>query len=151
LLLLREEGSSVAFPETVELLRDDMRQVTQLLAKVEVGSLTQSIEADIIAALEETIAALEKAIKDLEQNRTPPSGAPSGSQPSEPPLVDVIAELKMIRSLQMRINVRTERYGKMITGEHADKPEILSALEDLANRQRRVHQATADLSQKRNN
>ena len=149
---MREEGSSVAFPETIELLRDDMRQVTQLLAKVDVGTLTQGLETDIIAALEETIAALEKAIKDLEQNRTPAGGgAPSGSQPSEPPLVDVVAELKMIRALQMRINVRTERYGKMITGEHANKPEILSALEDLAKRQERVHEATADLGQRRNN
>jgi hypothetical protein len=153
LLLLREEGSSVAFPETVELLRDDMRQVTVLLAKVEVGAQTQALETDIITALEETIAALEKALKDLEQNRTRPGGGggPSGSQPSEPPLVDVIAELKMIRALQMRINVRTERYGKMITGEHANKPEILAALEDLAKRQDRVYEAAADLSRRRNN
>ena len=150
LLLLREEGSSVAFPETVELLRDDMRQVTARLAKVDVGQVTQGLETDIIAALEETVAALEKALKDLEKNRTPPGGAPSGSQPSEPPLVDKLAELKMIRSLQMRINVRTQRYGKMIAGEQADSPEILAALEELAKRQARVYQATADLSQGRN-
>jgi hypothetical protein len=152
LLLLREEGSSVAFPETIELLRDDMRQVTQRLSKVDVGALTQGLETDIIAALEETISALEKALKDLEQNRTPPGGgAPSGAQPSEPPLVDVIAELKMIRALQMRINVRTARYGKMITGEHANQPEIVSALQDLAERQERVHEATAELSRRQNN
>jgi len=151
LLLLREEGSSVAFPETVELLRDDMRQVTVKLAKVDVGQVTQGLETDIIAALEETIAALEKALKNLEQNRTPPGGrAPSGGQPAEPPLVDKLAELKMIRSLQMRINLRTRRYGQMIEGEQANTPEILAALEDLAKRQARVYQATADLSQGRN-
>jgi hypothetical protein len=151
LLLLREEGSSVAFPETVELLRDDMRQVTARLAKVDVGQVTQGLETDIIAALEETIAALEKALKDLEQNRAPPGGgAPPGGQPAEPPLVNKLAELKMIRSLQMRINLRTRRYGQMIEGEQANTPEILAALEDLAKRQARVYQATADLSQGRN-
>ena len=37
LLLLREEGSSVAFPEAVEQMRDDMQQVAERLAAVKVG------------------------------------------------------------------------------------------------------------------
>ena len=72
LSLLHEEGSSVAFPEAVEQMRDDMRQVAERLAAVKIDKLTQGIEQDIIAALEETIAALEKSIKDLEKKRTPP-------------------------------------------------------------------------------
>jgi hypothetical protein len=150
LMLLREEGSSVAFPETVSLMRDDMRQVTRRLADLKVGEFTQSLEQDIIEALEETIAALEKAIQDLERKRTPPGQAPPSGQPTEPPLVDQLAELKMIRALQMRINRRTERYGKMIEGEQAVAPELLEALSKLAERQRRVYQATYDLSQGRN-
>jgi len=148
LLLLREEGSSVAFPETIELMRDDMREVTRLLAAVEVGKNTKDLENDIIAALEETIAALEKALKDMEQRQGRPSQ--SGGQLPEPPLVDKLAELKMIRSLQMRINRRTQRYGEMIGGDEATTDEILEALQRLAERQARVHQAAADLSQGRN-
>ena len=45
LLLLREEGSSVAFPETVEQMRDDMRQVAERLADVKVDKITQGIGA----------------------------------------------------------------------------------------------------------
>ena len=56
----------------------------------------------------------------------------------------------MIRSLQMRINKRTQRYGEMIEGEQAETAELLEALEDLAERQQRVYQATADLQQGRN-
>jgi hypothetical protein len=151
LSLLHEEGSSVAFPEAVDQMRDDMLQVAERLSVVKVDQLTQGIEKDIIAALEETIMALDKSIKDLEKKRTPPGQMPSaGGQPGDMPLVDKIAELKMIRSLQMRINTRTQRYGEMIKGEQAETPELLKSLRDLADRQQRVYKATADLQQKRN-
>jgi hypothetical protein len=150
LLLLREEGSSVAFPETVRLLRDDMQQVARRLADLKVGEITQGLEQDIIESLEEMIAALEKAIQDLERKRSPPGQSPPPGQPTEPPLVDQLAELKMIRALEMRIKRRTERYGKMIEGEQAEAPELLEALAKLAERQQKVYQATYDLSRGRN-
>ncbi len=150
LSLLHEEGSSVAFPEAVDQMRDDMRQVAERLAAIKTDKLTQGIEQDIIAALEETIAALDKSIKDLEKKRTPPGQQPAAGQPGEMPLVDGLAELKMIRSLQMRINKRTQRYGELIEGDQAETPDLLKSLQDLAERQQRVYRATADLQQKRN-
>jgi uncharacterized protein YukE len=150
LSLLHEEGSSVAFPEAVDQMHDDMRQVAERLAAIKPDKLTQSIEKDIIAALEETIAALDKSIKDLEKKKTPPGQQPQAGQQEDMPLVDQIAELKMIRSLQMRINKRTQRYGEMIKTDQAETPELLKSLQDLADRQQRVYRATADLQQKRN-
>lgn len=150
LSLLHEEGSSVAFPEAVEQMRDDMRQVVQRLAAIKPDKLTQSIEKDILAALEETIAALDKSIKDLEKKRTPPGQQPSAGQPGEMDLVDQLAELKMIRSLQMRINIRTKIYSEMIQAEQAETPELMKSLHDLSDRQQRVYRATSDLQQKRN-
>src|SRR5262245_2578554 len=114
LLLLHEEGSSVAFPEVIEQMHGDMQHVAERLAAVKVEKITQGLEEDIIAALEETIAALEKASKDLEKKRTPPGQQPAAGEQAEPPLVEKLQELKMIRSLQMRINKRTQRYGQMI-------------------------------------
>jgi hypothetical protein len=150
LLLLREDGSSVAFPEAIEQMRDDMRVVSERLAAVKVGEFTQTLEQDIIAAIEETIAALEKAIKDLEKSRGRQGNSGSGGEQAEPELVQKLAELKMIRALQARINQRTQRYGKMIEGEQAEADEILEALRELAERQQRVYRATADLQQGRN-
>ncbi len=150
LSLLHEEGSSVAFPEAVDQMHDDMRQVAERLAAIKTDKLTQSIEQDIIAALEETIAALDKSIKDLDKKKTPPGQQPQAGQPEDMPLVDKIAELKMIRSLQMRINKRTQRYGEMLKADQAETPELLKSLQDLADRQQRVYRATADLQQKRN-
>ena len=150
LLLLREEGSSVAFPETVSLMHEDMQQVATRLGDFKVGTLTQGLEQDIIEALEETIAALQQAMDNLDKKKTPPGQSPPAGEPTDPPLVEKLAELKMIRSLQMRVNRRTQRYGELIEGEQADKPELLEALSRLAERQQRVFQATADLSQGRN-
>lgn len=65
--------------------------------------------------------------------------------PQDSPLVDAIAELKMIRALQMRVNTRTERYSKMIEGEQAERPELLKSLERLAERQERIFRVTRDL------
>ena len=148
LLLLHEDGSSVAFPEAIEQMRDDMRQVTDRLAALKVEKVTQGIEKDIIAALEETIAAFEQSRKDLEKKKTPPGQQPSAGQPDDMSLVEKIAELKMIRSLQMRINNRTKTYGEMIQGDQAETPDLLKALDGLADRQQRVYKAAADLQQR---
>jgi hypothetical protein len=150
LLLLHEDGSSVAFPEAIEQMRDDMRQVTERLAALKVEKVTQGLEKDIIAALEETIAAFEQSRKNLEKKRTPPGQQSSAGQPDEDKLVEKIAELKMIRSLQMRINNRTKIYGEMIQGDQAETPDLLKALDGLADRQQRVYKATADLQHGRN-
>ncbi|MEX2112754.1 MAG: hypothetical protein WD845_06180 [Pirellulales bacterium] len=143
LSLLREEGSAVAFPEAVVDMREDMQQVVERLAEASVGPLTQGIETDIITALEEMIAALKKAQKDNEEKQQ--QGDPGQSQPGEPPLVDTLAELRMIRALQMRVNNRTQTYAKLIEAEQADTPELLEALKRLAEREQRIHAVTRDI------
>ncbi len=143
LILLREDGTSVAFPEAIEQARDDMRAIAKRLGEVKLSAITQALEEDVILALEETLAALQQAIKELREQRA--SGQGGGGKPGEQPLVDQLAELRMIRSLQVRINRRTTRYGKMIEGEQALEAELLEALNHLAERQQRVFQATRDL------
>jgi hypothetical protein len=147
-LLLREDGSAVAFPEAVDQLRDDTRQVVARLAQAKVGKITQGIEEDVLAALNEMVEALKKAQKDLSDKQKPAKGMPG--QPQEPPLVDLLAELRMIRALQMRVNIRTARYSILIEGEQADNAELLDALRRLAERQQRIHRVTRDLQMGKN-
>jgi hypothetical protein len=142
LSVLREEGSSVAMPEAVGEMRDDMEQIVVRLAQSKVGEVTQKIEQDVIAALEELIAALKKAQKDL-SDKKPQPGQP-GEMP-EPPLVDKIAELKVIRAMQMRVNNRTQRYYEIIKAEQAAQPDLISALKKLAEREERIHRVTRDI------
>jgi hypothetical protein len=147
LTLLREEGSAVAMPEAVEQMRDDMAQVVIRLSEVKIGDITQGLEEDIIAALEEMIAALEKAQKEMEQQRGQPQ--PPG-EPQDQPLIDILAELRMLRSLQMRVNKRTQRYQKLIEGEQAADPDLLQALTKLAESEAKIFRATKDIAQGKN-
>ena len=147
--LLREEGSAVAFPEAVVEMREDMQSVVERLARSEVGQLTQAVETDIIAALEEMIAAFKKAQKEMEQKQQQP-GQQGQMANGEPPLVDALAELRMIRAMQMRVNVRTQRYAELSKTEQVETPELLKALEQLAEREQRIHQITRDIVVGRN-
>lgn len=151
LTLLREEGSSVAFPEAVEQIRADMEDVAELLAEENVGSLTQGIEADIVTALEEIIAALQQAQQEAEERKNqpqPPPGQPSS--PGDQPLVNKIAELKMIRALQMRVNTRTQRFSKMLAdvedpvGQATDD-KLIDRIKELSTRQQRIFKVTSDI------
>lgn len=146
--LLLEEGSSVAFPETVSQMRDDMQQVSDRLDAAKVASITQGIEQDIIAALQEMIEALQKAQKDREKEKQKQQARPG--EPEDMPLVDAIAELKMIRALQMRVNTRTQRYARLLkdaedpVGQATDQ-DLREALGKLAERQETIYRLTRDI------
>lgn len=148
LVLLREDGTTVAFPEAIEQARDDMRSVEQRLAEVKIGVITQGLEEDIIAALEETLAALQQAIKEMREAKGQPQQ--SSGEPGEQQLVDQLAELRMIRALQNRINRRTKRYGDLIGDQPTADPDLIEALDELSLRQERVFRATRDLDSGRN-
>jgi hypothetical protein len=53
----------------------------------------------------------------------------------------------MIRSLQLRVNGRTRRFSKLLAdgAEQAEEPELLDALERLAERQRTIERAAHDI------
>ena len=150
LLLLREDGTSTAFPEAIEQARDDMHSIAARLRETRVDLITQGLEEDVIAALEETLAALQQALKDLREQEGQPQPGQGQGQPGEKPLVDQLAELRMIRSLQVRVNKRTQQYGAMIEGEQAEEADLLEALDGLALRQQKIFQATRELNTKEN-
>lgn len=139
--ILHEEGSAVALPATCEQMRDDVAQIVKLLAGNHVDELTIGVEEDVIAALKEMIEAFKKAQKDLKDKKNPPPGQGGGD--AEPPLVDKIAELKMIRSLQLRVNKRTKLIAE--TAAKTADPDLLRTLQELAEREEEVHRITRDI------
>ncbi len=149
LVLLREDGTTVAFPEAIEQARDDMQAVAKRLGQVKISRITQGLEEDIITALEETLAALQQAIKQARAQKSQPQQQQQSS-PGEKPLVDQLAELRMIRALQNRINRRTKRYGEILGDQPAIEADLLEELDVLALRQERIFEATRDLDSGRN-
>lgn len=149
LILLREEGSSVAFPETVEQMRDDIEQVAERLSQTQISQITQAIQADIVNALEEMIQALQKAQQDQEERKQKP-GQSQSSQPGEDGLVDSLAELRMIRSLQVRVNRRTQRFSDLLDNKEdpagqATDVDLIQSLKTLADREARIHHITREI------
>ena len=70
--------------------------------------------------------------------------------PQDQKLVNQIAELKMIRSLQNQVNRITRQIGLEVEGEQASNPDQRKLVEDLAKRQQKIQSATYDLSTGRN-
>jgi Mg2+ and Co2+ transporter CorA len=151
MLLLREEGSSVAFPEVIASIQSDTQIVADRLSKSQIDAVTQGIQADILVALEEMIEALQKAQRDLEEQRQQQQqGRPGQSGQGEQPLVQTIAELKLLRTMQTRVKSTTDRYSGLLESGEASGGEILPLLQDLSRRQNRLYQITRDLVLKRN-
>ncbi|MDR3199525.1 MAG: hypothetical protein LBU34_16785, partial [Planctomycetaceae bacterium] len=68
---------------------------------------------------------------------------------SEEPLIQLLSELKMIRSMQQRVNERTKRYEKMIdqlrNDPNADYNTLRKNVEELARQQNRISRILHDL------
>ena len=158
LLLLKEDGTSIAFPVTVEELQQDMIQVANRLSAAKVNTVTQEIEADIIETLDELIEALVQRQQDQEQEQQQQEQQQQEQQQGEPgeePLVDQIAELKMLKSLQQRIYNRHQRYSKYLVDPNdpigvSQEPDVVAALERLADRQAQLTDIARQLVNEKN-
>lgn len=152
LTLLKEEGSSIAFPEAVEQIRDDMLTIARRLERADVGEITQNIEQDTIESLKEIIEALQKELEKLkDKKQQPPQQQQQQQQQKEQQgLVNKLAEMKMLRSLQYRVNRRTKQLGRLVEGEQALDQDVVSQLKQLSDRQAKVQKATYDLSTGKN-
>jgi hypothetical protein len=157
--VLESEGSTVAFPEAFRQLRNDMQNVVARLKISDVGGLTQNIEEDIVQTLKDMIA-------DLQRARTPTPGGgspPVDNDPNKPKLLNEIAELKRLRSMQVRINNRTKIYHEVyreqeqLTPEKAGDPQekakleqIQKELQQLAAGEAILQKLTKDMAEGRN-
>tara|TARA_R110002111_G_scaffold168038_1_gene233879 strand:+ start:172895 stop:174655 length:1761 start_codon:yes stop_codon:yes gene_type:complete len=150
LLLLTDEGSSVAFSEALAEVREDVQTVAYRLNRTQVGELTQEIEKDIISSLEEMIEALQKEMEKSEEEKEKQQQQQQQASPEEQSLVDMLAEIRMLRSLQLRVNNRTRRIEKMALDKSANQADIFEQLQQLSNRQTRIQNATYILATGKN-
>jgi len=151
MLLLREEGSSIAFPEVVSQVRADTATVADRLGQTKIDAVTQGIQQDILAALDEMITAVQKAQRDLEQKQQQQQqGQPQQSGQGEQPLVEALAELKLIRTMETRIKSTTDRYSSLLESGSSTVEDVLPLLQNLSDRQNRLYRITRDLVLKRN-
>ncbi|MCA9017963.1 MAG: hypothetical protein KDA77_21750, partial [Planctomycetaceae bacterium] len=150
ILLIKDEGSSVAFSESLSEVREDVQTVSYRLNRAQVGELTQEIEKDIISALEEMIEALQKEMEKSEEEKKQQQQQQQQGSPQDQALIDMLAEIKMLRSLQLRVNNRTRRIEKLALDKNANQAEIFEQLQQLSDRQTRIQNATYILATEKN-
>jgi hypothetical protein len=143
LKLMEGEGSAVVFAGVLNQVKGDMEAVQKRLNegrvdgrnKTDLAEGTQLIEEDIIEQLIMMKEALKKAKQDLENQQNKPPGEPNDNK-SNQRLINLINELKLIKSLQEQVNKRTTSYSKQDPGEQAKDLLIQGELKQLSDRQR---------------
>ena len=153
LLLLEEDGSSVAFPAAVEDMRQDMIQVAGRLRLAKVNSMTISLEEEILETLNFVIESLVQTQEDLQKMKNAKQEPGKSGQPGEQPLVDQLAEIKLMKALQTRIYKRHQRYAQFLENRDdpigaSDNPDIVKALQRLAERQLELTEIANELVDK---
>jgi hypothetical protein len=153
LLLLEEEGSSVAFPEALDQLLVDVQQTIERLAAADLGPVTLAVQDDIVAGLEEMLEALSEVQREREEKRQQEEAgqAPQNlGEGGEEPLVGALAELRLIRTLQMRVNRRTQTLAQQLADPtdpvgQVDQPLQAEQLRELGVRQQKIQQVVRDI------
>src|SRR5262249_39809367 len=135
LKLMEGEGSAVVFAGVLAQVKGDMEAVQKRLNEARVERQTQIIAGDIIEQLGMMKEALKKAKQELENNANKPP-PPGDGKPPNPKLIDLINELKLVKSLQEQVNRRTIGYSKQDPGEQAKDPLVQAELKQLSDRQR---------------
>jgi hypothetical protein len=145
--LVRDDGSAVAVLRALEQVHDDSEQAAGLFRRGDPGPTTLGLVADIVSGLEELLAAVERSRREEERQQQAGEGGGRPAEPREQPLVDQLAELKMLRSLQTRINARTARLAELLgdASGQASEPALVDALRGLARRQRAIEEAARDI------
>ena len=108
--MILEDGTSTVFPHVVAQLREDLNSTSALLDARKTGAYTQALQREIEQTLKELIEALEEAQKQAEEGDPPPPGNPPPPSDQQPPLLPDSAELKLLRSAQLRVNRRTKSF-----------------------------------------
>ncbi len=102
LALVQETEFGIALPTTLHVLSREMRTIESWLKAEDVSKRTITLEIRV----EEDLLALVQAIRRLPPTTPPPPGEPLPSEPREREreLNRLVAELKMVRLLQSRLN-----------------------------------------------
>ncbi len=147
--LLREDGTSVSILVAVEDIEADMGSVASRLQNTKTGQLTQSIETDIIEALNELIKATQKEMEEMKSEERQQQQQQNSQQQKKPPLVELMAEIRVLRSLQLRVNRRTTQVHELLQeSDSADTADLAEQLEQLAQRQNRLRESAGELAER---
>ena len=146
--MVEETEFGYALPAALRLVRDEMAGVQSSLAK---GDATEPV-VNAEKQVEADLKALFEALKQMPAAAPPKSGkGKGGSEEQERELNRMVAELKLLRLLQMRVNqetVGTDQKRQQAAGISA---ALRRQIEDIGGRQEDVRDVTEKLRAERGN
>ncbi len=146
--LLREDGTSVSILLAVEDIEVDMGTIAERLQNTKAGRLTQTMETDVIEALKELIEETQKEMQDMKSEERQQQQQQQQTQ-KKPDLVELMAELRVLRSLQLRVNRRTKNINELLQENDPNETvELQIQLSELARRQDRLRESAIELAKK---
>jgi hypothetical protein len=134
LFILTEEGTTVVFPEIVRQVRDDANDVAGRLNTADTTPAVLAMQEGIEQALRELIDAIEKK---QEENDSSGGAGENQATAGTPPLLPGSAELKLLRSCQLRVNQATQAIQRERQAGTEDAAQA-QRVGRLAERQRQV-------------
>ena len=152
LLILREDGTAQAMVESLLQARFDMTEAKNRLERTALDTVTLHVVDAVIDALKEMLDAIQAAIdeaRERQENAKNQQQPQQGGTMTEEPLIQLLAELRMIRSMQRRVNERTARYDteikQLLEKPDADLSPLRYAVEELARQQNRISRILHEL------
>jgi hypothetical protein len=143
LTFVREDNVAVAFDESLVIVRDDMTRVEQRLRDAETGPVVQAMTGSIVGMLGEMVASLQREIAESRERQSEEEQEGGGDDRDQ--LLDRLAELRLVKSLQVQIEKRTALVAKLAAAG-ASPRETAETLAQLAERQQRVYEITREIA-----
>jgi len=127
--ILREEGTTIVIPDVVEDMKLDLDGLAARLRKLDTGEYTQEVQQDVMATLRELLEVIKE---ELDRKQGGGEGQNDGSEgDQEEDLLPTSAELKMLKSLQLRVNKRTSDFDKYVKKEDEERGRIAEKQEGV--------------------
>jgi hypothetical protein len=147
LLALAEETEyGIALPTTLRILAREMRIIEAWLKEGDVAPRTTGLETRV----EEDLLGLAQAVRRLPPTTPPPPDAPPSAdqRTRERELNRLVAELKMVRMIQARLNADTVGVDKTRVAASAAAPILRRDIETLESTQDEIRDALAKIAEK---
>ncbi len=143
--VLDEEGTTIVFPRVVGQLAEDMSSLADRLGGLRVGPLTQDLQREVV----DTLGQLLEAVKRMQQENEQQS-ASGGEDNENPPLLPPSAELKLLRSSQVRINARTAAIEAARAAGTESASSLAGLLTTTATRQAQCAESAREIQERQN-
>jgi hypothetical protein len=121
--ILREEGTTVVIPDVVVDMKRDLDGLAARLRRLDAGDYTQAVQQEVMETLRQLIEVIKEEL-ERKQGEQGQGGNDSQEGDSDDDLLPTSAELKMLKSLQERVNKRTATFDRMVKKEDDERSRI---------------------------